>query len=258
MWTTGIIGGSVQERIVLYLTGKKYAGENLDDILQKRHSDLEPMIVMSDALANNHPRRHEVYQVLCNVHSRRGFKDLTDKYKAESEHVLGIIAKVYLNEKITREMALSAEERMLYHAEHSESLMNELEEWCRKQFKEKLVEPNSSLGKGISYILKHWVELTHFYRTPGIPLDNNVLEEKLRLQVLNRKNFLFYRSTLGALVGDIMTSTLKTCEVNKVNPFDYLTFIQDNAIAVRKNPKAYLPWNYHQSVPTTSLQPEVQ
>jgi hypothetical protein len=36
------------------------------------------------------------------------------------------------------------------------------------------VEPNSGLGKAITYLLRHWKGLTAFLREAGAPLDNNV------------------------------------------------------------------------------------
>lgn len=48
----------------------------------------------------------------------------------------------------------------------------------------------------------------------------------MRQQVLNRKNFLFYKTELGALIGDIICSILKMCESMNVNPLDYLVWIQ--------------------------------
>jgi hypothetical protein len=41
---------------------------------------------------------------------------------------------------------------------------------------ERLVEPNSSLGKAFQYLLNHWHTLTQFLRVPGVPLDNNTVE----------------------------------------------------------------------------------
>jgi transposase len=244
MYTTGILAKLPEGRIVvLYFTGRKVAGENLDKLLDKRES-AEPMVIMSDALGANHPRRHEVYESLCNSHARRKFVDMGRAYETESKYVVGLIGEVYHNESQTVEMNLNPIERMEYHQEHSEKLMNELEEWCRLQLDEKKVEPNSTLGKGIKYVIKHWVELTHFYRVPGVPLDNNILEEKLRLPVLNRKNFLFYKTELGAFVGDIIMSTIKTCDVNKINPIEYLTAVQENRDRVKQEPQAWLPWNY--------------
>ena len=55
------------------------------------------------------------------------------------------------------------------------------------QIDEKLVEPNSILGKAISYMLKHWLPLTLFLTLAGVPLDNNICEQILKRVVLNRK-----------------------------------------------------------------------
>ncbi len=51
--------------------------------------------------------------------------------------------------------------------------MQRLKEWIEQQFDERLVEPNSSLGKALQYWLNHWEGLTSWLRVAGAPLDNN-------------------------------------------------------------------------------------
>src|SRR5919109_725971 len=46
----------------------------------------------------------------------------------------------------------------------------------RSQIRERLVEPNSSLGKGFQYLLNPWETRTQFLRVPGAALDNNTVE----------------------------------------------------------------------------------
>jgi len=53
--------------------------------------------------------------------------------------------------------------------------MEELRQWMNAQFDEKLVEPNSGLGKAFSYMLNHWGPLTLFLQVPGTPIDNNAV-----------------------------------------------------------------------------------
>ena len=48
----------------------------------------------------------------------------------------------------------------------------------------------------------------------------------------------------GALVGDIHMTVIHTCNLNGVNPFDYLTALQRHYAAVYANPSAWLLWNY--------------
>ena len=107
--------------------------------------------------------------------------------------------------------------------------MEQLQQWMEAQFAQHLVEPNSGLGKAITYFLRHWKGLTAFLREAGAPLDNNLCERALKRAVLHRKNALFYRTLHGAEVGDLFMSLIHTCELAGANPFDYLTELQRHA-----------------------------
>jgi transposase len=72
--------------------------------------------------------------------------------------------------------------------------MDALKTWLDRQLDERLVEPNSSLGKAIVYMQTHWETLTRFLSVPGAPLDNNLAERALKLFIRQRKNSLFYPS----------------------------------------------------------------
>ena len=47
-------------------------------------------------------------------------------------------------------------------------------------------------------------------------------------------------------------SLIHTCELNDTNPFDYLTELQKHAEELAKNPSAWMPWNYPQTLPQAS------
>jgi hypothetical protein len=68
--------------------------------------------------------------------------------------------------------------------------------------------------------------------------------------VLNRKNSLFYKTEHGAYIGDLFMSLIYTCNVNEVNPFDYLTALQKNSSLVFKDPQNWMPWNYKSMTPS--------
>jgi transposase len=70
--------------------------------------------------------------------------------------------------------------------------MDELKGWLAKQVEDRLVEPNSSLGKAIGYMQAHWETLTRFLQIENAPLDNNLVERALKLFIRQRKNSLFY------------------------------------------------------------------
>ena len=79
--------------------------------------------------------------------------------------------------------------------------MEQLHAWLEAQLAEKKTEPNSGLGKAITYLLRHWKGLTAFLRHAGAPLDNNICEQALKRAVLHRKNALFYKTLNGAAGG---------------------------------------------------------
>ena len=75
---------------------------------------------------------------------------------------------------------------------------------------------------------------------------------RLRKAFRSRKNSLFYKTENGAEVGDLFMSLIHTCELNDANPFDYLTELQKHAAELAKNPAAWMPWNYRQTLPPAS------
>jgi hypothetical protein len=116
------------------------------------------------------------------------------------------------------------------------------------QFENKLVEPNSALGKALKYMLKRWDTFTLFLEKAGVPLDNNICERAVKKAILHRKNSLFYKSKRGALVGDMFMSLIHTAELCKVNPFDYLQTILCNCQKARTEPAKWMPWNYREEL----------
>ena len=97
-------------------------------------------------------------------------------------------------------------------------------------------------------MLKHWDKLTLFLRKAGAPLDNNICERALKKAIIHRKNSLFFKTQNGARIGDLYMSLIHTCELNQVNPFDYLTELMSHPEEVAAHPERFLPWNYRQTL----------
>ncbi len=249
-FTTGVLAVREERRMALFFTGPKHAGENLEKLLEQRAKDLGPPIQMCDALSRNVPKEFETLLAHCLTHARRNFVDLVPSFPEECRYVIEALAEVYHHDKTAKEnpaMAGSADLRLQFHQTHSGPVMEKLKEWLQAQTNERKVEPNSSLGKAIAYMLKHWEPLTLFLRVPGAPLDNNVCEQVLKRAILHRKNSLFYRTQHGAYIGDLFMSLIHTCKLNQVNPFHYLTTLQKHSSELFKNPGKWLPWNYLQA-----------
>jgi len=250
-FTSGIVSTRQGQQIALFFTGRRHAGENLAQVLARRTAGLTAPIQMCDALSRNLPklpRKLEIIVGYCLAHSRRRFVNVVPSFPEECRYVLETLGEVYGYDAQAQEQGLSPEERLRFHQEHSEPVMERLRAWLRAQFEEKRVEPNSGLGTAITYLLKHWTRLTLFLRQPGAPLDNNICERALKKAIRHRKNSLFYKTENGAGVGDLFMSLIHTSELNDANPFDYLTELQKHSAEMTKNPAAWMPWNYHETL----------
>lgn len=246
IFTTGLVSIVGDNKIALFATGRKHAGENLKDLLTQRMSDRSPPIQMSDGKSGNVSKDTSTIPCYCNVHARRNFVDVAQNFPSECQYVLlEIYRKIYKNEAYTKEHSMSPLQRLEYHKEYSKPIMEKFQSWLDKQFDEKLVEENSSLGKAISYVKNHWEKLTRFLHIPGVPLDNNICERVLKTAICHRKNSLFYKTANGARIGDMFMCIIKTCYYAKVNPFQYITQLQKNVFQVSLCPSKWLPWNYH-------------
>ncbi len=247
MFTSGVVSTREDRKIALFFSGRQHAGENLADVLAERAESLAAPIQMCDALSRNLPGELKTILAHCLAHGRRQFVEVAERFPEECRHVLERLSVIYRNDALAKQRQLSPEERLLFHQAESGPVMEELHAWLVRQFDQRRVEPNSSLGGAISYMLKHWEKLTLFLRVAGAPLDNNVCERALKRAILHRKNALFYKTCHGAHVGDLFMSLIHTCELCGANPFDYLTELERHADELSSNPRNWMPWNYRKS-----------
>ena len=247
-FTSGIVSLVGTWTIALFFTGSKHAGENIAEVLKQRAHGLPAPIQMCDALSRNTPKGVETLMANCLAHGRRQVVEVVDHFPEECRYVLETLGGVYHNDAVSREQELSPEDRLHFHQQHSGPLMKGLHKWMEAQLAEHKTEPNSGLGKAISYLLNHWSKLTLFLRQPGSPIDNNIVERSLKKAILNRRNALFYKTLKGAGVGDLFMSLIHTCELNGANPFDYLTELLRHAEELKRSPSEWMPWNYREAL----------
>jgi transposase len=237
-------------RIALFFTGWQHAGENLADVLKERREELATPTRMGDAASRNRPKDEKgepmpTDKANCLAHGRQYIVNVYENFPDESLYFLDELSTVFLNEKTAKKQKLNPQQRLEFHQEHSGPVMDRLWKWMGRQFEEKLVEPNSALGEAIKHLKKNWEPLTLFLRKPGAPIENNIAERAMKKAVLNRKNAHFYRNQNGADVGDLFMSLIHTCELNEVNPFDYLTQALRNAGKITaENAADWMPWSY--------------
>jgi hypothetical protein len=145
IFTLGIVSTRDGREIALFFTGRKYAGENLNELLKQRAAELGPPIQMCDGLlSRNVPRDFEVVLANCTAHARRGFYDVASRFPDECRFVLETLGEVYRNDAVTREQGMSGGDRLAFHKARSGPLMEELRKWLAEQSSK---ERTSALGK---------------------------------------------------------------------------------------------------------------
>jgi len=146
----------------------EHAGENLADVLKQRAPGLAPPIQMCDALARNSPKLIETLLANCLAHGRRQFTEVADSFPDECRYYWSRWRGIRLRRR-SKGSPPDTEERLTFHQTRSAPVMEGLRQWMENQFAEHKTEPNSGLGKAISYLLRHWTKLTLFPASKGRP-----------------------------------------------------------------------------------------
>ena len=248
--------------IHLFFHGRKYAGENFADLLEKRSPGLDPPIQMKDALSQNKPGKWKVKEAFCNSHAYRQFKDIRHLYPQECDQIMELYGPVAKSESKGKLDHLNDEERLKFHKKEHFPVMESLKKTMEKWVKDKKVEPNSSLGKAVNYFLKYYAGLTAFCTIVGAPVDNNKEERSLKKIIRLRKTSMFYKTEKSAGKGAKLQSLLVTAESCGCNPLEYLMILLENPTCVEKSPEDWFPWNYKErltqemSLASDNLAPE--
>ena len=255
--TTIVRAQAEKQNLVVYITDQKTAGKNLGTLLEQRIHPHHSLKLMSDASSMNKividSRQDKSFledlslsQGYCLNHGLRKFKDLLPYYPEICGYFVEQGQLIYHHDHLCK--TYSPRKRLTYHQQHSSGCIKTIYQKIHGLFKEKKVEPNSVLGQAMRYWLNHRKPLTAFLRVKGMPLDNNRAEEGLRSLILQRKNSYFFKTTYSARVLSGLHSIIKTCEVNQINSFSYLNWLQKQGSKVYHHPSAYLPFAYQKEI----------
>jgi len=246
------------KKIILYYTKNSYSGENIVPVLQAKHQKQEShyIKIMSDASNMNIPHVSvDILQKLimanCLTHGMRRFVEIEKEYPVECGYFLKEIRAIYAVEREYKNS--DARIKLRRHKKHSSIHIKNIYSKIHYLFNKKLVEPNSSLGSAMKYWLNNKAGLTRFLKVKGIELDNNQSERALKRIILQRKNSLFFKTLNSAEIASGLQSIVSTCVINKVNPFEYLNWIQVNSGKIQKGSKDYMPWDFVAYMNNTEL-----
>ena len=235
-------------KVTLFKSGLHHCGEITGKILSARTVE-DTIVLMADSSNANTaylPKGTTCNTVIanCNSHVVRKFRELENTFPDAAAFFEQAYAQVFRNDTHCRNKKFTPAKRLSYHNEHSLPLMEGMQKRARLDFENKVVEPNSTLGKAYNYFLNHYDRFIAFCHTENAPVCNNLAERMLKAFIRQRKASLFFRNSLGATVADILSSLLITAHANGLNPVRYLEAMLLHPELLRSDPDAFLPWNF--------------
>ena len=239
---TGAIGDGVSAVYVYassgHKTGQRQGDMGPEDLLRQRPKGL----VLADA--SNHYdasfKRHELIEVGCNMHARRGFAKALAAGNQRASVALRAFKQLYDIEE--EHEASTAAVRLSARQTRSVPIYDALIQWCRELVAAE--PPSSLLAVASRYAIRHEIALRRFLADGRIPIDNGAVERMHRRPAIVRKNMLFAGSHDGARRAAVMFSIFATCELLGVNPALYLADVFPKlarGISIRHDLPALMP-----------------
>jgi len=167
--------------------------------------------------------------VQCVAHARRKFdealKCLKENERKTSKAMIGFeyCNKLFEIERNIKE--LLPEEKFKKRQELSKPILDEFLSWLKSLNPAK----QSHLGTAVSYALNNWENLNNYMLDGRLNISNNSAEHLAKSFAVCRKNFLFSNTPRGADSSALSMSIVETAKINKIDPFEYLTYIFKNA-----------------------------
>ncbi|MEJ7586794.1 MAG: IS66 family transposase [Ferruginibacter sp.] len=165
-------------------------------------------------------KQNGITQICCLAHARRKFYEAR-KYDEElATFALTKFNELYEIERRCKEQKLSFDEITKVRQSEAVPILNDLHKWMKEQYKTGL--SSAPITSAIAYSLERWERLCHYTTDGMLHPDNNPVERNIRPVAVGRKNFLFAGSHKAAERLAMIYSLLGTCNLNKVNPYEWL------------------------------------
>ncbi len=177
-------------------------------------------------------KRQNVTHLGCWDHARRKF---TDAIKANLDNRTGIAAqclalinKLYRIERTIKQA--SDEIRYQVRQEEAKSVLDELFNLVNKIN----ALPKSTLGTAITYLKNNEIPLRQYVEYGHTHISNCLTENIIRPFAVGRRNWLFVGNEHSANKSALLYSLIQTCKINKINVRHYLTYVLNQAHAIRR------------------------
>lgn len=183
----------------------------------------------SDGYDAYHDLPKNIIVVGCWAHMRRklidALKALQKDKQADSNAAKGVAYcdKLFHYEK--QFASLTTEERLKERTRLSKPLMNEFFNWIGSLN----VLPKTLVGQSVYYANSQRKYLERYLLDGRLEISNNRAERSIKPFVIGRKNWIFFNTPNGARASAIYYSLIVTAKENGLHPFEYLTWIFENA-----------------------------
>jgi len=172
---------------------------------------------------------------------------MQDSYVACSsigaDHTLKMFQQLYAIEARIKEQALQGGDKLRLRINESVAILQAMKQWLTEQYAQ--VRPTSPIGKAIAYTLPRMDKLTVYTTDARLNIDNNPVENAIRPVAIGRKNYLFAGSHDAAQRAAMMYSFFNTCQLHKINPYEWLKYVLQNMhLHTSSNLHQLLPQNW--------------
>lgn len=250
MHTTAISGRSNQSDprslIVFYRSHLGGLGNLLEVLLHRRNPTITSIAIQSDLSTVNLIRdakllaRFAITHAGCAGHARRPFSIHEDDDPDRCAYMLHLFKGLMIHER-----------GLDLHGRNEQNVtevrdVNSRETWQEiKQLAIDMTEqwpPDSSLGNGARYIIRHFDKLTAYLNDPRLPMTNNFSERVLRPEKLIESGSMFRTSIVGRFVLDILRTILQTAVAAHVPAHEYIkSVLRTSPAEIKASPEKYTP-----------------
>ena len=156
----------------------------------------------------------------CVAHVRREFFDARESTPRHAGWLLWQFGHLYkIEENLRRQRAGPALREAIRAAQSRpifERIYKAIDIMRPKHF------PQSAFGKAMTYAINQRPALARYLADGRIEIDNNLVENAIRLTAIGKKNFMFFGSAGAGQRGAILYTIVESCRRRGIDPLAYL------------------------------------
>ena len=156
----------------------------------------------------------------CVAHARRKFERAMDENPNVAVACIAMLQEIYSAEAMAKTCGLEGDEKTAMRRELEAPYWELLKLWCGRHVLE--VPEDTLTYEALSYLLRHYDELTAYLDIAKMPIDNNDTEREIRAMVMGKKAYLYCRTEESCQRAAMMYSLMGACKVLGKDPEKWL------------------------------------